>query len=106
LTKATGAIINIMKRYIVCVDDNYHSGDENERYKLGEFDSREEALAACKAKVEEYFERIEKGKYGFQELWDGYKMYGEDPFITNDDDNETHFSAWEYARLRCQEHAA
>lgn len=99
------AIIHAMERYRVCVDDNYHSGDENERYELGNFDTREEALAACRAKVDEYFERIEKGRYSFRELWDGYKLYGEDPFIINDD-SEDRFSAWEYARQRCLEYAA
>jgi hypothetical protein len=93
-----------MQKYRVYVDDNYHNGDENARFELGEFATREEALAACWAKVEEYFERLEKGKYSFEELWDGYKMYGEDPFIINDDNNER-FSAWEYARQRCLEYA-
>jgi hypothetical protein len=94
-----------MDKYIVYVDDNFHSGDESERYKLGEFETREEAIAACKSKVEEYFERIEKGKYSFKELWEGYMMYGEDPFISNDD-NENRFSAWGYAKQRCLEHSA
>jgi len=94
-----------VEKYKVCVDDNYHPGDETERYELGEFATREEALDACRAKVDEYFERLEKGKYSFEELWDGYKLYGEDPFIINDD-NKDHFSAWEYARQRCLEYAA
>ena len=70
-----------MGKYLVYVDDNFHSGDESERYKLGEYETREEALAACKGKVEEYFERIPKGKYSFKELWDGYMMYGEDASV-------------------------
>jgi hypothetical protein len=94
-----------MKKYIVYVDDNYHYMDETERYKLGEYDTREAAVAACKAKVEEYFERIEKGKYSYEELWGGYMEYGEDPYISNEDIKD-HFSAWEYAKQRCQEHCA
>jgi len=93
-----------MKKYEVYVDDNFHHGDESERYKLGEFSTREEAIAACKKTVNEYFERIEKGQYRFQELWEGYKLYGEDPFIMNDPNNER-FSAWEYAKQRCLEYA-
>jgi hypothetical protein len=93
-----------MSKFVVYVDDNFHNGDENERYKLGEFDTREEALAACKAKVDEYFERIKKGAYSFKELWEGYMLYGEDPFIINDY-NEARFSAWGYAKQRCLEHA-
>ncbi len=90
---------------MVLVDDNFHEGDESERYKLGEYDSLEEAVAACKSKVEEYFERIEKGKFPFEELWDGYLLYGEDPFISNDE-GAVKFSAWEYAKQRCREHCA
>jgi hypothetical protein len=94
-----------MSKYLVYVDDNFHPGDESERYKLGEFETREAALTACRCKVEEYFERIEKGKYSFKELWEGYTLYGEDPFIINDDQPDR-FSAWEYAKQRCLEHAA
>jgi hypothetical protein len=98
-------IIHAVSKYLVYVDDNFHSGDESERYRLGEFETREEALAACKQKVDEYFERIERGKYSFKELWEGYMLYGEDPFISNDDDIER-FSAWQYAKHRCLEYAA
>ncbi len=93
-----------MKKYTVFVDDNFHDGDEKERYKLGEFETREAALKACKQKVEEYFEQVEKGKYTFKEIWEGYLQYGEDPFII-DDDSEVKFSAWEYAKQKCLEYA-
>jgi hypothetical protein len=92
-------------KYVVYVDDNFHHGDESERYKLGEFGTREEAVAACRAKVDGYFERIEKGKHSFKELWEGYMLYGEDPFISNDDP-KARFSAWGYAKQRCMEYAA
>ena len=62
-----------MKKYRVLVDDNYRHGDEKERTRMGEFDSREEAVAACKARVEDYFERIAAGKYSFKELWEAVK---------------------------------
>jgi hypothetical protein len=94
-----------MSKYLVYIDDNFHNGDESERYKLGEFETREDALTACKQKVDEYFERIEMGKYNFKELWEGYMLYGEDPFIINDDAADR-FSAWEYAKQRCQEYSA
>ena len=94
-----------MGRYVVYVDDNFHPGDESERYLLGEYDTREAAVSACKAKVDEYFERLVKGQHTFQVLWEGYKLYGEDPFIINDDCDEK-FSAWEYAKQRCYEYMA
>ena len=93
-----------MGAYVVYVDDNYHRGDETARTKMGLFDTREEALAACKARVDEYFDRLEKGKYSFDELWGGYMMYGEDPYIASDP-FEGRFSAWEYAKQRCGEWA-
>jgi hypothetical protein len=93
-----------MKIYTVYVDDNFHHGDENERIKLGDFDTREKALAACIEVVERYFEIIDKGKYSYDELWQGYMTYGEDPFISNDDEG-CHFSAWDYAKKRCAEYA-
>jgi hypothetical protein len=94
-----------MSKYVVFVDDNYHHGDENERYRLGEFDTREQAVEACKKKVDEYFEQLKKSEYGFKELWEGYMLYGEDPFISSDDD-ANRFSAWEYAKLRCMEYSS
>lgn len=36
------------KKYEVYVDDNFHFMDESERYKLGAFETCEEAIAACK----------------------------------------------------------
>jgi hypothetical protein len=93
-----------MTDYVVYVDDNFHYGDESERFKLGEFATREQAVDACKQRVNDYFEQIEKGKYSFKELWEGYMLYGEDPFISNDDSEEK-FSAWEYAKQRCYEYA-
>jgi len=96
--------MRVMKPYIVYVDDNFHDGDESERYKLGEFETRDEALNACKAKVDEYFEKITKGEYSFKELWEGYMLYGEDPFIFNDDQSDK-FSAWDYAKQKCLEYS-
>ena len=91
-----------MIKYIVYVDDNYHHGDESERYKLGEFSSCKEATEACKKIVDEYFNRITRGKNTFKEIWDGYTLYGEDPFIVSED-QECKFSAWDYAKQRSRE---
>jgi hypothetical protein len=41
-------------KYRVLVDDNYHYMDESERYELGEFDTLEEAVAACKKVVDAF----------------------------------------------------
>jgi len=93
-----------MKKYIVYVDDNFHHGNEEERYKLGEFDTCAEATSACRKIVDEYFEKLKEKKHTFKELWQGYTMYGDDPFIVSDD-SECKFSAWDYAKKRCKEMA-
>ncbi len=37
----------------------------------------------------------------FKDMWEGYMMFGEDPFIESDDP-ECKFSAWSYAKERCR----
>ncbi len=90
-------------KYVVYIDDNFHHGDKSERYKHGEFESCEEAVAACKKLVDEYFSKLTKGKSSFEALWNGYTMYGEDPWISGD--GGCKFSAWDYAKEKCREYA-
>jgi hypothetical protein len=85
--------------YTVYVDDNYHYMDENERYKLGEFDDCAAAIAACKEIVDEFLLE-NRGKS--EDLYVTYVMFGEDPFIKSDDP-DCRFSARDYARERSRE---
>jgi hypothetical protein len=85
------------KKYDVYVDDNFHYRDESERYKLGEFSSCEEAVRACMKIVDEFFDKDFDVKITYEELYGGYTMFGEDPFIVSDDEG-CFFSAWEYAK--------
>ena len=94
-----------MSKYIVFVDDNFHYMDESERYKFGEFNTKEEAIAQCKKIVDEFFEPHIIDKLSYQELWHGYTMFGEDPFIVTED-KSCHFSAWDYAKQKCHEMAS
>ena len=93
-------------KYTVYVDDNFHYRDESARCKHTEFDSCAEAIEECKKIVEEYFDRLRgsEGKISFEELWQGYQMYGEDPFIVTEDAT-CKFSAWDHAKQRCLEMA-
>jgi hypothetical protein len=91
-----------VSKYIVFVDDNFHYMDESERYKFGEFNTKEEAIAQCKKIVDDFFEPHLNDKLSFKELWQGYTMFGEDPFIITED-KSCHFSAWDYAKQRCNE---
>jgi hypothetical protein len=90
------------KKYRVFVDDNFHFNDENERYKLDEFDSCEKAISACKRIIDEFMEKAYKKGMNFSELYGGYINFGEDPFIQSDDE-KCEFSAWTYAKKRSQE---
>ncbi len=90
------------KKYLVYVDDNFHFLDENERYRLGEFETCEEAMAACKKIVDEFLEKGYKEGMSFEELYSGYTGFGEDPFIISDD-KACFFSAWDYAKKRSAE---
>jgi len=88
--------------YVVYVDDNFHHRDESERYKLGEYKSCREAVAACVKIVEEYLEQGYSDTVTYEELYQGYTTFGEDPFIISKDKNCS-FSAWDYAKKRCRE---
>jgi len=89
-------------KYTVYVDDNFHYGEKEECYKLGEFDSCQEAVNACIKIVEEFIKQGYSEKMSFKELWEGYMMFGEDPFIQSNDPN-CKFSAWTYAKQLCKE---
>lgn len=91
-----------LKKYVVYVDDNFHHMDESERYKLGEYSSCEEATEACKKIVDEFFSHTYDENITYEELYNGYTMYGEDPFIVSGD-RDCFFSAWDYAKKRCRE---
>ena len=90
-----------MPKYLVYVDDNFHYMDESERYLLGEFPDCESATAACRRIVDEFLQQA-AAKCTAQELYEGYTMFGEDPWIESDDP-ECKFSAWTYARQRSAE---
>lgn len=88
-------------KFTVFVDDNYHYQDETERYKLGEFESYEEAVRQAKKIVDEFLgSDPQKGKTS-DTLLSEYKRYGEDPWITPEPEGQ-HFSAWSYAEERCK----
>ena len=65
--------------YQVLVDDNYHYQDEDERYKLGDFATFEQAETACKTIVDEYLQRSYKKGVTAEKLYEDYVGFGEDP---------------------------
>jgi hypothetical protein len=89
-------------KYTLLCDDNFHFMDEEERVVLGEFDSAEEAIAAAKQIVDRYLLDAYSPDMTADALYDHYTSFGSDPFIRSDD-RACHFSAWDYAKVRCQE---
>ena len=87
--------------YHVDVDDNYHYQDESERYHLGTFPTCAAAIAACQRIVDEYLTTTYQPGMTAETLWRSYVSFGEDPFIRAPGDPACTFSAWTYARARC-----
>jgi len=92
--------------YRVLVDDNYHYMDESQRWTQGEYATCAEALAACKRLVGDCLEEgCAPGKTA-EALYGYYTMFGDDPFIveiSDSPDTSPGFSAWTYAKARCEE---
>jgi len=88
--------------YKVLVDDNFHLLDslrrESEQYELGEFESLEDAISACKKLVDDFLLSDYKPGMTAAELDESYKVGGPDPWI-----RDSSFSAWDYAKERSEE---
>ena len=89
--------------FSVFIDDNFNYMDEDARYKLGDFDTLEEAIDTCKKIVDDFL--LENYKPGMRaaELSSLYVNFGEDPFIIGQGTQGVLFSAWNYAGERCRE---
>jgi hypothetical protein len=102
--------------YEVWVDDNFDFMDDSGRVLLGRYRTYEEAEAAAKAIVDRFLEENLRNTKSAEDLYDSYTSFGDDPFIKGPDavvwetNPETgglsprpRFSAWNYARQRCEE---
>jgi hypothetical protein len=78
--------------YTVMVDDNFHFMDEDERYTLGTFPTKREALNASLRLVGQDLLNGDLSNKTAEDLITGYEVGGEDPFIVG-----LPFSAWKYA---------
>jgi hypothetical protein len=94
-----------MPRYKVMVDDNFHY-QEDDRREQGVYETLEQALAACRGIVDRSLEEEQRQRpeISAERLYDRYMSFGEDPFIVVLDgaDENAKFSAWSYAKERCQ----
>ena len=89
------------RSYKVLVDDNFHYMDPVHRRQLGEFEHCECAMAACRKIVEDCLLDAYEPGVSAGELWEIYQAFGEEPFIVSAD-GSCAFSAWDYARRRCE----
>jgi hypothetical protein len=91
------------EKFTVYVDDNFHYQEEDERYVAGECDKYEEALTLCKNIVDQFLDDAinQSGPKNADALYKYYMDFGPDPFIRPDLLN-SRFSAWGYAKERCE----
>ena len=90
--------------YGVLIDDNFHYQDESERVTHGQFETVSEAIAACRIIVDEFLAGAFEPGMSAMTLYDLYTSFGDDPFVVCDDPKAAPvgFSAWAYARERCE----
>ncbi|MGB7549891.1 MAG: hypothetical protein WBM14_19320 [Terracidiphilus sp.] len=89
--------------YAVFVDDNFSLPPDEERYKLGDFTSLDEAIEACKGMVDAFLKNETSLDSPAAERYEQYTHFGPDPFIVTDDPEAGHppFSSWSYAANQC-----
>jgi hypothetical protein len=90
--------------HTVLIDNNFRYEDESERVTLGKFETAAEAIAACQRIVDDFLAGAFEPGMSATALWDVYRDFGDDPFIlpTDSETAPVTFSAWRYARERCE----
>ncbi|MBI1368816.1 MAG: hypothetical protein GC162_09215 [Planctomycetes bacterium] len=79
--------------------------DDDETDTLGVFGTWEAAVEAARWIVDRSLDQSYRPGISAAEWYDHYTSFGEDPFITPEPPGE-HFSAWNYARKRCEDRCA
>ena len=93
-----------MPKCRVLMNENARYMDESERSDHGVFANADEAIAACKAMVDDELTTMQKPGMTAEELYRLYIGFGPDPFVVplNPHDPDIEFSAWTFARERCE----
>ena len=89
------------KQYTIRILDNFHFMDKDEEYNSGTFDTYEEAVAKCKAILDDFLESAYQPGDTADGLYGTYVHYGETPLVLGE--NLGTFDANQYARIRCQQ---
>ena len=90
-------------RYTVHIDDNFHYMDEEQRVAAGAHDDLDSAVSACKRIVDRSLLHEYRPGMTADQLYGQYTSFGDDPFIRPAPPGTVLFSAWTYARQRCDE---
>jgi hypothetical protein len=85
--------------FTVYIDECNHPGDEEGRYRHGEYDTLDAAIAECRRIVDDFLEPLRKPGTSAEELFRIYSLFAEEPFIIGPVQDT--FSAHDYARSRC-----
>ena len=88
--------------FVVRVADNFNYMDEDETSTHGEFATWADAVAAARGIVDRYLTHAYRTGMTPAALYDDYMDFGDDPYIMPTPDGER-FSAWDYAKQRCDE---
>ncbi|MFA6423683.1 MAG: hypothetical protein WCV83_00015 [Candidatus Magasanikbacteria bacterium] len=97
-TDTAQAIEQPKQIYTVKVADNFHYMDDSESYTYGDFETYDEAVAVCKAIVDEDFAGYVAKNIPPEKMYDNYTGMGSDPWIFPDPVGQPRFSAWTYAK--------
>jgi hypothetical protein len=87
--------------YRVFVEDNSQYMQTSMRAAVGSFPTAEEAMEAAREIVDKYLASAHRPGMTPQQLFENFKANGKDPFITAEGMEKVEFSAWAYAKGRC-----
>lgn len=91
------------KKYTVYVADNFCYMDEGSVGTMGKYTTLDEAIDVCQKIVDSNLDQFYEPKISALQLYDKYKAFGDDPWIAGGSGSAVHFSAWDYAKKRCEE---
>lgn len=89
-------------KYQIINYDNGRYMDEEGRWNGPEFDDALDALDHARSVVNEDLSSLKTDGMTADELYTQYTMFGTEPQIVSSGE-EVFFSAWEYAKRRCEE---
>jgi hypothetical protein len=90
-------------QFVLHVADNFHYVDKSQVYEKGRYSSFAAALAEAKDMVDHFLEAEYEPGMSAEHLYAQYTSFGDDPYIAGPGLTGVPFSAWDYAKQRCEE---